>query len=298
MQYLHQFTSTPKSKPVFCTLNSHIEENMLIVACIKQVPDTTQVKIDPVTNTLVREGIPFIMNPYDTHAMEAALQLKDQFGCRVAVLSMGPPNAEATLRKALSAGVDRAILLSDRVFGGADTLATSKVLAAAIAKLNDEVEPVGLVICGKQTIDGDTAQVGPGIAVRLGYQQLTLVDKVEELDLSNKKLVVSRKLEGRHERVQAPLPAMLTVVRELNRPRYPTVPMRLAAATAEVEVWDNSVLQLDPQTIGLKGSPTWVSKIFSPQRDKGEIVGDGYADPEGAVDLLLGKLMEKDLLPL
>ena len=271
---------------------------MLIVACIKQVPDTTQVKIDPVTNTLVREGIPFIMNPYDTHAMEAALQLKDQFGCRVAVLSMGPPNAEATLRKALSAGVDRAILLSDRVFGGADTLATSKVLAAAIAKLNDEVEPVGLVICGKQTIDGDTAQVGPGIAVRLGYQQLTLVDKVEELDLSNQKLVVSRKLEGRHERVQAPLPAMLTVVRELNRPRYPTVPMRLAAATAEVEVWDNSVLQLDPQTIGLKGSPTWVSKIFSPERDKGEIVGDGYADPEGAVDLLLGKLMEKDLLPL
>lgn len=271
---------------------------MLIVACIKQVPDTTQVKIDPVTNTLVREGIPFIMNPYDTHAMEAALQLKDQFGCRVAVLSMGPPNAEATLRKALSAGVDRAILLSDRVFGGADTLATSKVLAAAIAKLNDEVEPVGLVICGKQTIDGDTAQVGPGIAVRLGYQQLTLVDKVEELDLTNKKLVVSRKLEGRHERVQAPLPAMLTVVRELNRPRYPTVPMRLAAATAEVEVWDNSVLQLDPQTIGLKGSPTWVSKIFSPERDKGEIVGDGYADPEGAVDLLLGKLMEKDLLPL
>lgn len=271
---------------------------MLIVACIKQVPDTTQVKIDPVTNTLVREGIPFIMNPYDTHAMEAALQLKDQFGCRVAVLSMGPPNAEATLRKALSAGVDRAILLSDRVFGGADTLATSKVLAAAIAKLNDEVEPVGLVICGKQTIDGDTAQVGPGIAVRLGYQQLTLVDKVEELDLINKKLVVSRKLEGRHERVQAPLPSMLTVVRELNRPRYPTVPMRLAAATAEVEVWDNSVLQLDPQTIGLKGSPTWVSKIFSPQRDKGEIVGDGYADPEGTVDLLLGKLMEKDLLPL
>lgn len=271
---------------------------MLIVACIKQVPDTTQVKIDPVTNTLVREGIPFIMNPYDTHAMEAALQLKDQFGCRVAVLSMGPPNAEATLRKALSAGVDRAILLSDRVFGGADTLATSKVLAAAIAKLNAEVEPVGLVICGKQTIDGDTAQVGPGIAVRLGYQQLTLVDKVEELDLTNKQLVVSRKLEGRHERVQAPLPAMLTVVRELNRPRYPTVPMRLAAATAEVEVWNNEVLQLDPQTIGLKGSPTWVSKIFSPERDKGEIVGDGYADPEGTVDLLLGKLMEKDLLPL
>jgi electron transfer flavoprotein beta subunit len=271
---------------------------MLIVACIKQVPDTTQVKIDPVTNTLIREGIPFIMNPYDTHALEAALQLKDQFGCKVAVLSMGPPNAEATLRKALAVGVDRAILLSDRCFGGADTLATSKVLAAAIKKLSDEVEPVGLVLCGKQTIDGDTAQVGPGIAVRLGYQQLTLVDRIEELDMVNKKIIVSRKLEGRHERVQAPLPSMLTVVREINRPRYPTVPMRLSSAKASVEVWNNETLKLEVEKIGLKGSPTWVSKIFSPERDKGEIVGDGYGDPEGTVELLLGKLMEKDLLPL
>jgi electron transfer flavoprotein beta subunit len=164
--------------------------------------------------------------------------------------------------------------------------------------LNAEAEPVGLVICGKQTIDGDTAQVGPGIAVRLGYQLLTLVDKVEELDLVNKQLVVSRKLEGRHERIQAPLPSLLTVVRELNRPRYPTVPMRLAAVTAEVELWNNEVLQLDVEKIGLKGSPTWVSKIFSPERDKGEIVGDGAHDPEGTVELLLAKLMEKDLLPL
>jgi electron transfer flavoprotein beta subunit len=271
---------------------------MLIVACIKQVPDTTQVKIDPVTNTLVREGITFIMNPYDTHALEAALQLKDRFGCKVAVLSMGPPNAEATLRKALAVGVDRAILLSDRCFGGADTLATSKVLAAAIKRLNDEVEPVGMVLCGKQTIDGDTAQVGPGIAVRLGFQQLTLVDKVEQLDIGSRTLVVSRKLEGRHERVQTPLPALLTVVREINRPRYPTVPMRLAAVDAAVETWDNQVLKLDIQTVGLKGSPTWVSKIFSPERAKGEIIGDGYADPAGAVDLLLEKLLAKDLLPL
>jgi electron transfer flavoprotein beta subunit len=271
---------------------------MLIVACIKQVPDTTQVTIDPVTNTLVREGIPFIVNPYDTHALEAALLLKDRFGCRVAALSMGPPNAEATLRKALSVGVDRAILLSDRLFGGADTLATSNVLAAAIRKLNSESDPVGLVICGKQTIDGDTAQVGPGIAVRLGFQQLTLVDRVEQIDLAKRRLVVRRKLEGRHERVEAPLPALLTVIRELNRPRYPGVPLRLAAETAPVEVWNNEVLQLDPETIGLKGSPTWVSRIFSPSRDRGEIVGDGHVDPEGAIELLLGKLMEKELLPL
>ena len=154
---------------------------MLIVACIKQVPDTTQVKVDPVTGTLIREGVPFIMNPYDTHALEESLKLKDKFGFRVAVISMGPANAEVTLRKALAVGADRAILLSDRAFGGADTLATSMAIAQAIMKLARE-EEVALVICGKQTIDGDTAQVGPGIATRLGYEQLTLVTSIDNLD--------------------------------------------------------------------------------------------------------------------
>ena len=270
---------------------------MLIVACIKQVPDTTQVQIDPVTNTLVREGIPFIVNPFDTHALEECLRIRDRFGCRVAALSMGPPNAEATLRKALAMGVDRAILLSDRCFGGADTLATSNVLSAAMARLATEDE-VGLVVCGKQTIDGDTAQVGPGIATRLGYSQLTLVDRVESLDLAARKIVVRRKLEGRHELVEAPLPAMLTVVRELNRPRYPTVPRRLAAQDAEVEVWNNRVLQLDEQSVGLKGSPTWVSRIFSPERAKGEIIGDGVGDPAGTVNVLIEKLISRDMLTL
>jgi len=216
---------------------------MLVVACIKQVPDTTQVQIDPVTNTLVREGIPFIVNPYDTHAIEESLRLKDQLGVRVAAISMGPPNAEATLRKALALGVDQAILLSDRVFGGADTLATSHVLSEAIKRLGEQGE-VGLVICGKQTIDGDTAQVGPGIATRLGLSQLTLVDRIEQLDLQNRRIRVRRKLEGRHEIVEAPLPAMLTVVRELNRPRYPTVPLRLESQDREVKVWNNEVLKL------------------------------------------------------
>src|ERR1035437_8659389 len=271
---------------------------MLIVCCIKQVPDTTQVQIDPVTNTLVRDGIPFIVSPYDTHALEDALRLKDRFGCKVAAISMGPPNAEATLRKALALGVDTAILLSDRVFGGADTLATSNVLAAAIRKLHTDVDEVGLVLCGKQTMDGDTAQVGPGIASRLSYRQLTLVDKIVNLDLSTKKIRVSRKLEGRHEIVEAPLPAMLTVVRELNRPRYPKGRMRLAAAEAVVEVWNNKTLQLDEQKIGLKGSPTWVAKIFTSARVKGEIIGDGYADPAGTAQLLIEKLMAKDMLPL
>jgi electron transfer flavoprotein beta subunit len=270
---------------------------MQIVACIKQVPDTTQVQIDPVTNTLVREGIPFIVNPYDTHALEESLRLKDSAGCRVTAISMGPPNAEATLRKALALGVDRAILLSDRVFGGADTLATSNVLTAAIRRLNEE-EEVGIIFCGKQTIDGDTAQVGPGIATRLGCTQLTLVDRIISIDTEKRQIRVSRKLEGRHEIVEAPLPVMITVVRELNRPRYPTVPMRLSSQEREVELWNNQTLQLDEQQIGLKGSPTWVSRIFSPQRDKGEMIGDGVNDPVGTANLLIDKLLSKDLLAM
>ncbi|CAG1007960.1 electron transfer flavoprotein subunit beta/FixA family protein [Geobacter sp.] len=269
---------------------------MLVVCCIKQVPDTTQVQIDPVTNTLVREGIPFIVNPYDTHALEESLRLKDRYGLRVAALSMGPPNAEATIRKALSLGVDEAILLSDRTFGGADTLATSNVLSAAVCRLAESDE-VALVICGKQTIDGDTAQVGPGIATRLGFTQLTLVDRIEDLDLATRTIKVRRKLEGRYEVVEGRLPAMLTVVREINRPRYPAVPMRLQATGSPVTVWNNDVLRLDPAAVGLKGSPTWVSRIFSPERAKGQIIGDGESDPEGTARLLVETLRGKDLLP-
>jgi electron transfer flavoprotein beta subunit len=265
---------------------------MYVVACIKQVPDTTQVQIDPVTNTLVRDGIPFIVNPYDTHALEETLRMKDRYGFRAVALSMGPPNAEATLKKALSLGVDEAILLSDRAFGGADTLSTSNVLAAAIRKLSRQDE-VGIVFCGKQTIDGDTAQVGPGIAVRLGFSQLTLVDRIEHLDFLARKIRVRRKLEGRYGIVEAKLPAMITVVRELNRPRYPTVPMRIKAGGGKVRVWDNRELDLDVNTIGLKGSPTWVSRIFSPQRTQGEFLGDGVQDPAGTARLLVERLLAR-----
>jgi len=268
---------------------------MLVISCIKQVPDTTQVKIDPVTNTLIRDGIPFIINPYDSHALEESLRLKDRYNVRTVALSMGPPNTVATLRKACALGVDEAILVSDRCFGGADTLATSNALSAAIALLAKD-EEIGIVFCGKQTIDGDTAQTGPGIASRLGYSQLTLVDRIESIDFEKKTVKVRRKLEGRHEIVEAPLPAMITVVRELNRPRYPTVPMRLASLEAEIKTWDNSVLKMDVQSVGLKGSPTWVSKIFSPERDQGEIIGDGIQDPTGTAALLIDKLLSKDLL--
>ena len=270
---------------------------MLVITCVKQVPDTTQVKIDPVTGTLIREGVPFITNPFDTHALEESLILKDKYGFRVVTISMGPPNTEITLKKTIALGADEAILLSDRGFGGADTLATSMVLAAAIERLAQK-EEVAIVICGKQTIDGDTAQVGPGIATRLKYSQLTLVDQIQSVDLKDKKVRVRRKLEGRHEIVEAPLPAMITVVREINQPRYPTVPMKLMSEDAEVNLWDNKVMQLSEETIGLKGSATQVRKIFSPERAKGEILGDGTNQPDEAAHLLIDTLLEKDILAL
>jgi electron transfer flavoprotein beta subunit len=270
---------------------------MLVVACIKQVPDSTQVKVDPVTGTLIREGVPFITNPYDTHALEECLRLKDKYGFRVAVLSMGPPNTEVTLRKAVAQGADQAILMSDRSYGGADTLATSMTLAEAIRKLAQQ-EELALVLCGRQTIDGDTAQVGPGIATRLGLPQLTLVDHIEKVDLQSKKVTVSRKLENRHEIVEAPMPALITVLREINQPRYPTVPRKMMALETQIILWDNKVMKLPENSVGLKGSATQVRRIFSPQRAKGEIIGDGQKEPGKAAQLLLDKLIDKDIISL
>jgi electron transfer flavoprotein beta subunit len=264
-----------------------------IVVAVKQVPDTTQVKVDPETGTLVREGIPFIINPFDTHAVETALQLKDRYGGRVIAITMGPPNAKETLRRCLALGVDDVILVSDRAFGGADTLATSLVLAETIRKISETFGPVDLVICGKQTIDGDTAQVGPGIARRLSFSQLTLVDQVTDVDPEKVTVTVRRKLEGRKEIALARLPALLTVVREINLPRYPVVNRRLLAEVAEIPTWTNETLKLPADQIGLKGSPTNVKKIFAPERKIGEILGDGEKDPAGAVDLLIRKLAEK-----
>ena len=268
---------------------------MLVVACIKQVPDTTQVEIDPATGTLKREGVPFIMNPFDVHALEESLRLKDRYGFRVVVVSMGPPNTEITLRKSLALGADEAILLSDRAFGGADTLATSFVLAEAIKQLHQKNE-LAVVVCGRQTIDGDTAQVGPGIATRLGFSQLTLVDRIEDIDVVSKKVKVRRKVGSWREIVEAPLPALIAVVREINRLRYPTVLRRLLAEKSPVSLWDNKEMRLDENMVGLKGSATQVRRIFSPERVKGEILGDGLNEPEEAANLLLGNLIEKDVL--
>jgi electron transfer flavoprotein beta subunit len=270
---------------------------MHVVVCVKMVPDTTQVKIDAVTNTLVRKDIPFITNPFDTRAVEEALRVKDEYGAHVTAISMGPPSAEMVLRKALSLGVDDAILVSDMAFGGADTLATSKVLADAIRKL-DQHTPVDLIICGQQTIDGDTAQVGPGIACRLGFSQLTLVDEISRIDRQTKTIRVRRRLEQQHEIVETSLPAMLTVVREINVPRYPTVPGRLAAADAALSTWTNGVLKLDVEKIGLKGSPTHVKKIFAPQRVKGETVPAEGAQKEPALNRVMEKLLDWGIIRL
>jgi electron transfer flavoprotein beta subunit len=267
-----------------------------IVVAVKQVPDTNQVKIDPETGTLIREGVPFIVNPFDTHALEAGLQLKDRFGGQVIAISMGPSNTVMTLRKCLALGADQAILVSDRMFGGADTLATSYVLTEAIKRIERENGRIDLVICGKQTIDGDTAQVGPGLATRLGFAQLTLVDQIIDFSPEGRTITVRRRLEGRKEVVQTQLPALLTMVREGNKPRYPTVPARLGAEEAEVQVWNNDLLKLAPELIGLRGSATNVKRIFAPERKMGEILGDGEKNPQGAVQLLVQKLVERDLL--
>ncbi|MCX7965869.1 MAG: electron transfer flavoprotein subunit beta/FixA family protein [Syntrophorhabdaceae bacterium] len=264
---------------------------MHVIVCVKMVPDTTQVKIDPVTNTLVREGVPFIMNPFDAPAVEEALRIKDIYGGKVTVLSMGPPMADAVIRKAIAMGADDGILLSDRVFGGADTLATSNVLANAILEISKK-EPVDIIICGKQTIDGDTAQVGPGIATRLGFNQATLVDKIVSLDLTKKRIVVRRKLEDWFEIIETSLPSLLTIEKDANRPRYPSVPRRIYAEGLSIPIWNNYFLKLDPNTIGLTGSPTTVKRIFAPEKQKGEIF-EGNGDGNGtcfAVEMILKNL--------
>ena len=237
---------------------------MHFAVCIKQVPDTAEVKIDPETNTLVRAGVESMANPYDMAAVEEALRLKEKYGARVTVISMGPPQAETVLRQALSMGADEAVLLSDRAFAGADTLATSYTLSKAIETLGG-VEPVDLVLCGKQAVDGDTAQTGPGIATRLGFTQFTYVIEVEGIDPDKRRVRVRRKVEGGFEVISGPLPALLSVELELATPRRASLPMLIDSLRAPVKVWDAKAIGASLALVGLKGSPTWVKAIASPQ---------------------------------
>ena len=272
-----------------------MEKAVLIIVCIKEVPDAAYINLDPATGTLIREGVPSLINPFDSHALEESLRLKEKHGFRVVAISMGPADAEATLKNALAMGVDEVVLLSDPVFSGSDTLATSMVLPEAIKRLAEN-EEVAMVICGKQTTDGATALVGPGIATRLKYSQLTLVDEIQDVDQQAGEVKVRRMLEGWYEIVKATLPAMITVVPQINSPREPTVRMQMMAEDAEVTLWDNKVMKLPEESIGLKGSPTQVRKIFSQIMPESEILGDGISDPDGAARLLVDTLIEEDIL--
>jgi electron transfer flavoprotein beta subunit len=238
---------------------------MHIVVCIKQVPDSAQIRVHPVHNTIMRQGVPAIINPYDLFALEEALRLKDRYGGRVTVLCMGPSQADAALRKTLSFGADDAILVSDRAFAGSDTLATSYALAAAIKQIQRDM-PVDLVFAGKQTIDGDTAQVGPGIAKRLGLQLLTYVAKIAALDLEQREITIHRRAEGGVQVLKTALPCLVTVLEGINEMRFATMDDMFRAARHPLRVWDKVAAGIeDLSKIGLKGSPTVVSKVFAPQ---------------------------------
>ncbi len=254
---------------------------MKIVVCIKQVPDTAEVRINPETGTLIREGVPSIINPFDMHAIEAGLQIREKTGGKVTVLTMGPPQAETALRDAISMGADNALLLSDSAFAGSDTWATSYILSSAIAKLSADI-----IICGKQAIDGDTAQVGPEVAEFLNIPHISYVRKIE--DIKDKSIKVQRLMEEGYDIVESTLPALLTVVKELNEPRLPSLRGKMAAKKAEIKKWSLSDIQADENKTGLKGSPTQVKNIFAPEAKKDRRMLEGK--PEEQVDALIQEL--------
>jgi len=257
---------------------------MDIVVCIKQVPDTTEVRINPETNTLIRDGVPSIINPFDENAIEAALQLREKNGGKVTVITMGPPQAAEALKSAIAMGVDEVALISDRAFAGSDTWATSYTLSQAIKKLGK----TDLILCGKQAIDGDTAQVGPGIAEWLGIPQVTFAVKIE---VTNNVAKVERMLEENNEVVEMPLPGVITVVKQINEPRMPSLKGLMKAKKAVIRNMNAAELEADPANLGLNGSPTNVLKIFTPPaKGGGEMLSGDAAE---MVDKLISKLKER-----
>lgn len=263
---------------------------MNIVVCVKQVPDTTEVKLDPVKGTLIRDGVPSIINPDDKAALEAALCIREQAGGKVTVVSMGPPQADVALREALAMGADEAILVTDRAFGGADTWATSYTIASAIKKLDYD-----LIIAGRQAIDGDTAQVGPQIAQHLGLPQISYVENIEAVN--ERSIVLRRQFEDRYHIVEAQLPCLITVLSELNKPRYMSV-SGVFDAYREKKVARITLADLedviDKSNIGLGGSPTRVKQSFTKQpKGKGEKF---ETDADDAVRIIVEKLAEKHLI--
>jgi len=236
---------------------------MNIAVCIKQVPDTANVRIDPETNTLIREGVDSIINPFDMYAIEEAVRVKEKTDGKVTVVTMGPPQAESALREAVSMGCDEVVLVSDRAFAGSDTWATSYTLALAIKKLGK----FDIIFCGKQAADGDTAQVGPGVSMHLDIPQVTYVKKIEEL--KDNSAIVERMTEEGYEVIQTPLPALLTVVKEINQPRIPSLRGKMKAKSIEIKMLTAADLDANEKFLGLNGSPTQVVKIFSPPAREG-----------------------------
>jgi len=263
---------------------------MQAIVCIKQVPETPNVGIDPRTNTLIREGIPSIINPFDMYAIEEALLMKDRFGGKVSIITMGPPQAVEALREALAMGADEAFLLSDKGFAGSDTWATSYALSKAIEKIGQ----YDLIFCGKQAIDGDTAQVGPGVARRLGIPQLTYVCKIREIDPGAQRIVVERLLEAGKEVVESKLPALVTVVKDINQPRFRTLIGIRKATQAQIPVIKPTDINCEEDKIGLLGSATEVVRIFTPEPRKGGQVLEG--EPEETCEILVQKLMDAKFL--
>ncbi len=262
---------------------------MKIIVCIKQVPDTTNVKINPQTNTLIREGVASIINPFDVYALEEGVRLKEKHGGLVQVLSMGPPQVEAALREAISLGADEAYLLSDRAFAGADTLATAYTLAAGIRKLGG----ADIILMGRQAIDGDTGQVGPGAAENLGIPHITDIRKIESIDADGT-IIVQRLLEDGYVRLKTRLPALFTVVKEINEPRLPSLKGKLRAKKEPIHVWGAKDLELNLERVGLTGSPTQVIKIFTPPRPSGGKVFQG--EVKEAVAGLIAELEKAGIL--
>lgn len=261
---------------------------MKIIVCVKQVPDTNEVKIDPVKGTLIREGVPSILNPDDANALEEALKIKDQYeDVTVDVISMGPPQATYMLRECLAMGADHAYLLSDRTFGGADTCATSTTIAEGIKKIGD----YDLIFAGRQAIDGDTAQVGPQVAQRLN---IPVVTYVQGFKLEGNKAIVERMMEDGYEVIEVAMPCLLTAVNELNTPRYMSVNGIVTAYEKEITIWNHDDIQLDPKDSGLNASPTQVFRSFTPPaKGKGEIVSG--TEDEVARNLV-NKLKEKHII--
>ncbi len=234
---------------------------MKIAVCVKQVPDTTEIKIDPVKNTLIRKGVPSILNPYDLHALELALELKDAYGATVTVFSMGPQQAKEVLREALAMGADEAYLITDRKFGGSDTFATSYILSTALTYKG----PFDLVLGGKQAIDGDTGQTASSIAEHLGWPR---VGQILSLEFKGNTVYAKRQIEEGIEVIEASLPLVCTAIKETNKPRYATIKSTLDSLEAEIPeiTLDDMAELIDTSKIGLKGSPTKVKKSFVPER--------------------------------